>query len=300
MPVVVTGASGLVGRAVIPGLVERSTEVRAVVRRRAAAEPLRVLGAKVAVTDLSDTDVLAAVMADAHTVCHLVGGMDLSDEREYESVNLGTTRDVLSAARRAKVTRILFMSYPGASPDSANAYLRAKGVAEEEIRASGLQHAIVRSTHVYGSGSRWLEQMVATAARRPLAAVVGPGTQRVAPVFVADVAAVLVAADDRAARVAGTFGLQGPDVVTADELVTLLAGRRRRILHLSVEGARRLAPMIRRSWSTTMLELLATDCLAEPPLVGSEFAVEPTPLADGLAASGFATGAISAKGASRT
>jgi uncharacterized protein YbjT (DUF2867 family) len=286
VPVVVTGGSGAVARALIPVLVERGSEVRAVVRSRAAADPLRRLGAKVAVCDLADTVTLSVVMRGAHTVCHLAGGLELPDEPAYEAANVETTRDVLEAAVDQDVARFLLLSYPGASPEASNAYLRAKGVAEEAVRASGLEHVILRSTHVYGPDSAWLRELRA-AARRPIAAVVvGPGTQRLAPVFVGDVAACLAAADDRAAGGGGgTFGLQGPDIVTADELADLLAGRARRKVHLGPDAARRGARLLGRRMSATLIEVLAADSLADAPDAAAEFEVALTPLRAGLAAS---------------
>ena len=285
MPVVITGANGLVGRALIPRLVRAGGQVRAVIRDRAAAEPLRRAGAKVALCRLSDTDTLASAMSGAHTVCHLAGGLDLPDDRAYEESNLETTVAALEAATEAKVSRFLLLSYPGASPDAANAYLRAKGRAEEAVRAAQLQHVILRSTHVYGPGSRWLSGM-RDGARRPVAAtVVGPGTQRLAPVFVDDVALALAAADNRAAPVDGTFGIQGPDVLSADALTDLLAGKRRRKVHLSPTAARAAARLFMGPMSITLLEVLAADSLADAPDAAAEFVLALTPLAEGLSRS---------------
>jgi NADH dehydrogenase len=281
VPVVVTGASGGVGRVLIPMLAKRG-EVRAVVRRRRAADGLRASGAKVAVCDLGETSVLATVMDGAHTVIHLAGGLDLPDDAAYEAANFGTSRDVLDAAREVEVSRFLFLSYPGASPDSSNAYLRAKGLAEEAVRASGLDHLILRGTHVYGAGQRWLEEMRRYAARPVAAVVVGSGRQRIAPVHVGDVCAALLAADDRAEPVSGTLGLQGPDVVTADELVDLIAGRARRKVHLSPDAARRAARLLGRRLHPALLEILATDSLADAPDAATELGIPLTTLQDGL------------------
>jgi uncharacterized protein YbjT (DUF2867 family) len=281
VPVVVTGASGGVGRVLVPMLAARG-EVRAVVRSRSASDPLRKSGAKVAVCDLDDTTTLGTVMGGAHTLCHLAGGLDLPDQAAYTAANVDTTRAALEVAVEAGVRRVLFLSYPGAYTASTNAYLRTKGLAEEAVRASGLEHVILRCTHVYGPGQRWLVEMRA-AATRPLAAlVVGPGTQRLAPVFVEDVALSLLTADDRASHVAGTFGLQGPDQVSADEMVDRLAGRRRRKVHLGPGAARRAAQLQGRRLSPTMLEILAADSVADAPDAAAEFGLRMTPLREGL------------------
>jgi uncharacterized protein YbjT (DUF2867 family) len=285
VPVVVTGASGFVARSLIPLLLERGSEVRAVVRRRAAADPLRARGAKVAIAPLDADDTIEAVVRDAHTMVHLAGGLDLPDEETYERVNHGLTRSLLEACQEAGVKRFVLLSYPGASADAANPYLRSKGRAEDAVRGSDLEHVVIRSTHVYGPGSRWLAE-VAGGARRPLAAVVvGPGTQQLAPVHVEDVARALAEADDRETALTGTYGLQGPEVVTADELADLLAGRPRRKIHLSPAAAQRAARLLGRRISPVLLEVLAADSLADATDAAAELGIELTPLRPGLAVS---------------
>lgn len=284
MPVVVTGASGLVGRHAVPALARRSPEVRAYVRRPEAAAALRALGAKVAVGDIRDTDTLEVVMRGAHTVCHLVGGLAEADPRALEETNLGSVRAVVTAARRARVQRLLFLSYPGASPAAANPYLRAKGRAEDAIRGSGLAHAIIRSTHIYGPGSEWLRFVLLQARAWP-ALVLGTGRQVAAPVFVRDVAAVLAAADDRALLSSGTWGLEGPDRVTMDGLVDLVTGGRRPKVHLAPRAMARLGRLLGRRVSAAALEVLAADSVADAPDAAAEFGVPLTALRGGLAQS---------------
>jgi len=288
MPGVVTGASGLVGRRAVEAFALRSPEVRAYVRSRESVEDLRAAGAKVAIGLISDVDNLRFVMAGAHTVCHLVGGLNFAGREAYEQANVASVRWVLRAARQAKVRRILFLSYPGAHPDAENAYLRAKGMAEREVLDSGLDHVILRSTHVYGPGSEWLDSLVAQARRR-LALVLGSGKEVLAPVLVDDVAATLAVADDREAALSGTYGLQGPDRVTADVLTEtlseLLTGRRRPRLHVRPGLARLLAGLARIKISRDAMEVLASDSLADAPDAAHEFGVTLTPLRQGLARS---------------
>ena len=264
MPVVVTGANGGVGRILVPMLTERG-EVRAVVRSRSAAVPLEGGGAKVAVCDLADTPTLRAVMEDAHTVVHLAGGLDMPDDDAYEAANAGTVREALEAAVEADIRRFILLSYSGASPDSENAYLRSKGRAEQAVLESGVEAVVVRATHIHGPGQRWTDEMRA-AATRPLAAtVIGSGRQRLAPVHVEDLAATLAAADDRTGTIRGTYAIGGPEVLTADEVIDRLAGRRRRKVHLSLNAARRAARLQGRRYHPALLEVLAADSLPDAP-----------------------------------
>lgn len=262
-----------------------SPEVRAAVRNPAAADPLRALGAKVAIGDLFDVETLALVMQGAHTLCHLAGGLAADDEEGLLQANLRTAEAVLAAALVAGVKRFLMLSFPGASPDSSNAFLRAKGMAEEAVADSGVEYVIVRSNHVYGPGSPWLATLSGQALAKPAAIVVGEGTQLMAPVYVTDVVAVLVGADDRRGVASGIRGLNGPDLVSADRLTDLIAGKRRMKIHLGPAAAARAARFARRPAPEHALEVLAAQCVAEPPDAAAEFGVALTPLRDGLAAS---------------
>lgn len=284
MPVVVVGTETPLARALVPLLRERGSEVRAYVRPGEPAEALRALGAKVASGDPGDAETLALVMRDAHTVCHLAGGLPFDDPpREHEAgEGLGAA---LEAAAEAGIRRFLLLSSVGASTHAPNPYLRERARAERAVAEAGIEHVILRCTHVYGPQSGWLRLMLG-AARGPVAAVVGPGTQRLAPVFVEDVAACLAAADDRAAGASGTFALQGPDQVSADELVDLLAGRRRRKVHLPPRRAAAARLLLGASPPPSALALLAADSLADGRRAEAEFGLALTPLREGLARSG--------------
>ena len=277
MPVVVTGANGAVARAVLPALVERG-EVRAVVRARAAAEPVRGAGAKVAVLDLEDTGTLATVMDGAHTVIHLAGGLDLETDEAYDAANLGTVVDSLEAATEAGVRRFVFLSSPRAAPDEENAYLRAKGRAEGAIRASGIEHVVLRSTHIVGPGSASTWMLWRGAMRKFATIVLGDGSQRLAPVPVGDVAAALLAADDRETTGSATYGIEGPEVVTADDVAERLAGRRRVKMYARASAPARARRLLGRPVHPALLDLLARDSLRDSPDAFEAFGLAPSPL----------------------
>ena len=281
MPVVVTGAAGRIGRGLTPLLAERG-EVRAVVDDQPSAERLRSAGAKVAVASLQDPAVLRAIMDGAHTVIHLAGEMNLPDEAAYELAHVETTRAVLEAATDASIVRFLFLSYPGASPQAQNAFLRVKGLAEEAVESAGVDHLILRSTLIYGPGQRWFEDLLAAAARPLGIPVVGTGRQRVAPVHVRDVTAALLAADDRADPVSGTLGLQGPEVLTMDELMDLVAGRVRRKVHVPPASAARAGRLFGRPLYPALLEILAADSIADARDASGVLGLQMTKLEDGL------------------
>jgi uncharacterized protein YbjT (DUF2867 family) len=291
MTVMVTGASGVVGRAAVRALLGRD-EVRATVRRPADAVFLRELGAKVAVRDLDTPDTLAEILPRCHTLVHLIGGFDQPDPDSLFRANHGSVVLAIEAAKRAKTKRFVLLSVPGADPDAPHPFLRAKGLAEAAVRDSGLQHGILRVTHVYGIGGLWFTAAVEGALADP-PFVVGPGDQELAPTYVEDVASVIAGIDDASGELAETWGLEGPDVVTADELAWLLRGDDVPPTHADGQAAAEaLTRLLGVPIDAVAASFLARPSRADVPDPAAAFGVVRTPLLDGVRATLEAAAAI--------
>ncbi len=277
----VTGASGLVGRTVVPLLLAHD-EVRACVRNPHSAQPLRELGAKVAVGRMDDADALAEILRRVYTLIHLVGGPNQANDDEAFAANHGSVLTAVAAAREAGVRRFILVSAPGAAVDAEHPYLRAKGLAEEAVVNSGLEYVIVRAAHVYGLGGLWFTSIVEGSIASP-PFVVGDGAQVLAPVFVHDLAAVLAAADDRGGDLRGTWAVEGPDVISAADLVALLAAGDATPTPLTPdEAAVRLTEALGTPVWPAATTLFARSSRADGPDAAAAFDVERTTLADGL------------------
>ena len=235
MAILVTGAGGLVGRAAVAALLRQGVEhVRAVVRDPAQVGDLRRLGAKVALLDAADPDGLRAAMDGVFTACSLTGGLWTRPGEDPYAAVADPAQVFLAAARAAGVRRVIVCS-PAAvgSPEAAeaNPHLAAKAEVERMVAGSGLEHAILRCTHVLGPGGR-LVGLLGGGAPVP---VPGDGRQLVAPVWVGDVAAAIAAADD-AVELAATWALAGPDEVTFDALVDAVHGGPVAKVHVDGDG----------------------------------------------------------------
>ena len=121
--VVLTGASGLVGRALSAHLAARGWEVRALVRDPAAFGPPPA-GIRVGRCDLPDT-LDEALLAGADAVVHAAYATRETDRERARRVNEDGTRRLLEASRRAGVPRFLFVSTVAAHPDAPNYYARS-------------------------------------------------------------------------------------------------------------------------------------------------------------------------------
>jgi uncharacterized protein YbjT (DUF2867 family) len=281
MTVMVTGASGVLGRAVVAALVERD-EVRATVRRPEAAEPLRSLGAKVAVRDVGRTDALAEILPRCHTLVHLVGGPNQPDPDALFRANHASVRIAIEAAHEAGTRRIVLLSVPGADPGATHPFLRAKGMAEDEVRDSGLGYAIVRITHAYGVGGLWFTVAVEGALADP-PLVLGPGDLPIAPVFAGDVGAVVAGIDDHAGPLEATWGLEGPEELTADAFCRLLRDDDVAPAHADGQAAAAAATsLLGVPVDAVAATYLAMPSRADAPDAAAAFGVARTPLAVGL------------------
>jgi uncharacterized protein YbjT (DUF2867 family) len=281
--ILVTGAAGLVGRAAVAALLRQGVEhVRAVVRDPAQVAGLRRLGAKVALLDATDPDGLAAAMDGVFTACSLTGRLwSRPGEDPYAAV-VEPAEVFLAAAAAAGVRRVVACSPAAVGTPAANPHLAAKAEVERMIAASGLEHAILRCTHVLGPGGRLAELL---AAGEPVP-VPGDGRQRVAPIWVGDVATAIAAADD-AVELAATWSLAGPTELTFDALVDAAHGGPVAKHHLGgADGGSGTgsAPGSRPRLTPAQLGVLAADSLGDPGLERPPGLVT-TPLAEALARS---------------
>jgi uncharacterized protein YbjT (DUF2867 family) len=286
--ILVTGAGGLVGRSAVAALLRQGVEhVRAVVRDPAQVGELRRLGAKVALLDATDPDGLRAAMEGVFTACSLTGGLWTRPGEDPYAAVVDPARVFLAAAAAAGVRRVVVCS-PAAvgSPAAveANPHLAAKAEVERMVAATGLEHAILRCTHVLGPGGRLVE-LLGAAGAAPVP-VPGDGRQLVAPVWVGDVAAAVAAADD-AVELAATWALAGPDEVSFDALVDAVNGGSVTKIHLGgagTAGGDGGAAGSSAGLTPAELGVLAADSLPDPGLPAPPGLV-PTPLAEALARS---------------
>jgi NADH dehydrogenase len=147
------------------------------------------------------------------------------------------TRDLVDAAGEAGVRRLLLMSALGTTEETKDAvpYYRAKWDMEQAVKASGLEHVIFRPSFVFGRDGGVLPTFVRLARHAPVTPIVGPGTQRLQPIWVDDVGASFAAAVESEAAANRTFELGGPDVVTWNEFwerLKRILGSRRPSVHI--------------------------------------------------------------------
>jgi uncharacterized protein YbjT (DUF2867 family) len=250
MTVLVTGATGFVGPHVVHALRARELPVRALVRNRQRGARLTAWGVELAEGDVTEPASLHGAMQGVDAVIHLVAIIKGSPA-EFESVMAQGTRNVLAAAKDAGVRRFVLASALGVDERTKDSvpYFRAKWEMERATKESGLEHVIFRPSFVFGKDGGVLPTFVRLARFAPVTPIVGPGTQRLQPIWVEDVAAYYTAALDNGAAANRTFEIGGPDAPTWNEFwdrLKRVLGSRRPSLHVPFGVLRAQATLTER------------------------------------------------------
>src|SRR5947209_15258175 len=143
-----TGATGLVGRALLTRLTAARVSVRCLVRdpRRLGSERVRV---QIALGDLSDPSSFRNALRGVDTVVHLAAAIRDQPRASIEELNAIATLRLVRAAERAAVGQFVFFSVLGASEHAPARFMRAKALAERAVTESSLAATIFAPSIIY-------------------------------------------------------------------------------------------------------------------------------------------------------
>ncbi len=250
MTVLVTGATGFIGRHVVHALRARELPVRAVVRERGRAARLEAWGAELVEGDVTDHFSLRAAAAGVDAVVHLVAIIKGS-RADFERIMVQGTRDLVAAAQEAGVRRFVLASALGLDERTKDAvpYYAAKWEMERAVRESRLEHVILRPSFVFGKDGGVLPTFVRLARFAPVTPVIGSGARRMQPVWVEDMAEYYAESVGLPQAANRTFEVGGPDAPTWNEFwdrLKRVLGVRRPSVHVPVGAMRVQATLTER------------------------------------------------------
>jgi NADH dehydrogenase len=233
--ILVTGASGFVGRHVVQALLSAGKDVRALVRdpKKGAS-----LGSELVEGDMTDAASLRRAVEGVDAVVHLVA-IRQGKQEQFQQIMVDGTRNLLAAAREAGVRRFVHMSALGTSEESKDLvpYYGAKWQMELEVKTSELPYVIFRPSFVFERDGGILPTFRKLAKLTPVTPIIGSGEQRIQPIWAGDVAAYFDKAIDLDAAMNRTFEIGGPDVVSWNEFwerLKRVLGMRRPSVHVPV------------------------------------------------------------------
>jgi nucleoside-diphosphate-sugar epimerase len=204
-PVFVTGASGFIGGKLVERLLADGRRVRALSRR--PLPHLAALGAEVIVGDLDDREALRRGCLSADTVFHVAGRVGVwGPRREFFHVNVGGTRNVITAARQAGVRRLVYTSSPSVVYNGGDlagvnesaplclqapcGYPTSKAAAEREVLAANSHDfatVALRPHLVWGPGDKNVVPRVLALAKAGKLKIIGSGRNKVDVTHIANV-----------------------------------------------------------------------------------------------------------------
>ncbi len=246
MKVLVAGASGFVGRRLVPGLVEAGHQVRAMTRH-----PDTYSGPGEAVRgDVHDGPSLDAALAGCRAAYYLVHSLDSPDFQESDAA---AAKTFAAAAAGAGLERIVYLGGLGDDSDDLSAHLRSRRQVEKLLATGGVPVTTLRAGIIVGYGGISWEMTRQLVEHLP--AMITPRwvRTRTQPIAIDDVVRYLVGVLDRPEAAGRAYDIGGPDILEYVEMMRRVArieGRRRLVLPVPL-----LSPSLSSRWLSLVTDV---------------------------------------------
>jgi uncharacterized protein YbjT (DUF2867 family) len=238
-----TGATGFIGRALVPALRARGWKVVAASRRPPRSQK-DAAGVEWRTCDVLRPETLPAALAGAHVAYYLVHSMG-GGHADFRRLERRAAEAFAAAARGAGVERIVYLGGP-APRGRPSEHLRSRLDVGEILRAGPVPALELRASMVIGSGSASWQIVRDLAMRLPVMVLPRWLESRTRPVALEDVVAALVAAAEVPLRRSAWFDLPGPETMTGRQILERIAALRGR--RLLAAGVPLLTPQLSALW----------------------------------------------------
>src|SRR5258705_8828813 len=289
LPVLVTGASGLVGTHTCRELSKNGWQVRALIRDPAkAAMALGQLPVEFRVGDVRDATALRSSLAGCGAVVHLAAIAIEKKGESYAESNTAATERLISAARAPNVQRVIFMSQNGPDSRSPYPFLHSKGVAQDSGKTSGLRWTRLRPPVIFGPEDQFVNVLGRLIRLTPtIFPLPGGGTARFQPIAVDDVARVVRLSLEKKETVNQSYDLGGAVPLTLREMterILTAMNTHRKLVPVPVRMIRPVVALAERLLpnppvTSSLLDLLALDNTISNNALTEFFKVVPIPFA---------------------
>ena len=235
MLVLVTGATGFLGRRVVREIIERGDTVRCLVHTPGKERIFFHRDVEVHYGSIREPASLSDAFYDVEAVVHLVGIIRRKRPDSFEGVHREGTANVLTAAKEVGVRHFLHVSAIGSANDKNYPYFYSKWLGEREVIESGIPYTIFRPSILYGEGDEFLNSLAGLVRLFPLVPVIGSGNNRMQPLAADDLARCIADTLNRGDLKGRTLEIGGPERLNYNELVSEVAkamGKRRSKIHL--------------------------------------------------------------------
>ncbi|MBN2387554.1 MAG: NAD(P)H-binding protein [Anaerolineales bacterium] len=218
--ILLTGGTGFIGRALARQLVESGQSVRILLRPSPRTPKLPIgVPVEVAVSSLTDVRGLRAALRGVDVLYHLAGGEAEGGRANLQAVDITGTRNLTEAARDAGVERIFYVSHLGADRGAAYPVLKAKGIAEDFVRKSGIPYTVMRGSMLFGVHDNFTTGIAKLLAAAPgFLPLPAGGDNLVQPLWLEDLVTCLVWALDDPSTSNHTFEIGGSEYLSVRQV----------------------------------------------------------------------------------
>ena len=214
--IAVTGASGFVGKNLRNFLHKNKINVLGVSRKNFRKHTSEV---KITSTNLLEPK-LHTKLKNYDVLVHLIGIGRESPKSTFEEINLNLTKNVIKACKNAGIKKIIFISGLGVSKNNQSDYFISKYNAEREIINSGLDYTIFRASYIMGK-TDYLTKALSMQMKKGIISIPGSGKYRLQPIFVLDVAKIILEAILEKKFSKKIIDLVGPQKISFEDFVKL-------------------------------------------------------------------------------
>ena len=273
-PLIITGATGFVGRHLLSYAKSAHLKVLPVVRSRERGSFLTQNN--FLVFDEMTGARLESLGFSGSCIVHLIGPSGHEHSQSIWNSIVGTTESVVAAAKEANCKRIVYLSGFGVTAQTTNTFFKAKTEAENIIRSSNVPYSIFRCSYILGDGDE-LTPSIVEALRKGQVEIPGDGSYRIQPLYIGDVVQVIVNAAEQPTSESSTIDLLG-EPISYQQFVALLASRIRpeaKIIPVAIEDfIRRALFSSNPDFDVDELAILVCDKVGRP--TGTCFGVDLT------------------------
>ncbi len=289
--ILVTGATGFIGRHLVERLMADGRRVRCLLPENRLKDIPWANPPDIVVGTLLDEEAIFKAVTGVHTIIHLESAQWWGRSRDLERVELVGTRNLLTAARSARVGRMIAISHLGASVSSAYTLMRIKGGVEEQVRSSGLAYTIIRSGVVFGEDDAFVNHIAMMLRASPIFFLMpGRGEVVLHPIYIGDLVEALIRSLEQVNTIDSTIEIGGPEYITVEDLihtVMRVSGTYRVIIPMPPYALRWLAAVYTRIFPRSLLtpqwlDIMATNRTAALGNSYSVFGIHPRRFVDTL------------------